>query len=151
MVRAKRRGPKNIDEYIAGFPPEVQVILEKIRMTIRRAAPDAEETISYQIPAFTLNGNLIYFAAYRKHFGLYPAPRGTAKFQKELSTYKVGKATIRLPLDKPIPFDLISKIVEFRVKEGRSKRGDRCPPARSRRSRQHYNEQRPRTTWDAGS
>jgi uncharacterized protein YdhG (YjbR/CyaY superfamily) len=108
---------KNIDEYIAGFPSDVQTILEKIRMTIRKAAPGAEETIKYQIPTFTLKGNLVHFAAYKKHIGFYPAPRGIPKFKKELSIYGSGKGTLKFPLDKPIPFDLISKIVKFRVNE----------------------------------
>jgi uncharacterized protein YdhG (YjbR/CyaY superfamily) len=111
-----RRAPKSIDEYIAGFPSDVQEILEKIRETIRKAAPGAEETISYQIPAFKLHGNLIHFAAYQHHIGLYPAPRGAPQFKKELSAYEGGKATIRFPLDKPIPSRLISKIVKHRVK-----------------------------------
>ena len=117
-MRTDQTAPKNIDEYIAGFPHDVQEILEKIRLTIRKAAPDAEETISYQIPTFTLKGKyLVYFAAYKKHIGLYPAPRGIEKFKKELSVYGGAKGSVRFPLDKPIPFDLISKIVKFRVKE----------------------------------
>ena len=117
-MRTNQTAPKNIDEYIAGFPNDVQEILEKIRMTVRKAAPDAEETISYQIPTFTLKGKyLVYFAAYKKHIGLYPAPRGIEKFKKELSVYGGAKGSVRFPLDKPIPFDLISKIVKFRVKE----------------------------------
>src|SRR5882724_8880027 len=99
-----QRAPKDIDEYIAGFPIDVQEMLDKIRMTIRKAAPDAEETISYQIPTFTLKGKyLVYFAAFKKHIGLYPAPRGNEKFKKELSVYEGGKGTVRFPLDKPIP------------------------------------------------
>ena len=87
-------------------------------MTIRTAAPDAEETISYQMPTFTLKGNyLVYFAAYKKHIGFYPAPIGNAEFKEALSVYAAGKGTVKFPLDKPIPFDLISKIVKFRVKE----------------------------------
>lgn len=117
-MRTNQTAPKNIDEYIAGFPNEVQEILEKIRRTIRKAAPDAEETISYQIPTFTLKGKyLVYFAAYKKHIGFYPAPTGIDKFKNELSVYGSGKGTLKFPLDKPIPFDLISKIVRFRVKE----------------------------------
>jgi uncharacterized protein YdhG (YjbR/CyaY superfamily) len=111
-----RRAPNSIDEYIAGFPQPVQEILEQIRSTIRAAAPDAEETISYQMPTFTLNGRyLIYFAAYQKHIGLYPAPIGDPAFDQDLSAYAAGKGTLRFPLDKPIPFDLISKIVKFRA------------------------------------
>lgn len=113
-----RTAPKDIDEYIAGFPIDVQERLEKIRKTIRKAVPDAEETISYQIPTFTLKGKyLVYFAAFKKHIGLYPAPRGNEKFKKELSVYEGGKGTVRFPLDKPIPFGLIERIVKFRVKE----------------------------------
>jgi len=113
-MRTDQTTPKNIDEYIAGFPHDVQEILEKMRMTIRKAAPDAEETIKYQIPTFTLKGNLVSFAAYKKHIGLYPAPTGTQKFNKELSVYRAAKASVRFPLDKPIPFALISRIVKFR-------------------------------------
>jgi uncharacterized protein YdhG (YjbR/CyaY superfamily) len=117
-----RTAPRDIDEYIAGFPSEVQEMLEKIRMTIRKAAPDAEETISYQIPTFTLKGKyLIYFAAFKKHIGLYPAPRGVEKFKKQLSVYEGGKGTVRFPLDKPIPFGLIERIVKFRVKENQER------------------------------
>ncbi|MGH9967602.1 MAG: iron chaperone [Pyrinomonadaceae bacterium] len=121
-MKTRQAAPKNIDEYIAGFPNDVQEILEKIRMTIKNAVPDAAETISYQIPTFTLKGSyLIYFAAYKKHIGLYPAPRGTEKFKKELSVYEGGKGTVRFPLDKPIPFGLITRIVKFRVKENRER------------------------------
>lgn len=117
-MRTKQTSPKDIDEYIAGFPSEVQEILEKIRMTIRKAAPGAEEKISYQIPSFTLGGSyLVYLAAYKKHIGLYPAPRGFEEFKKELSVYEGGKGTVRFPLDKPIPFELIRRIVKYRVKE----------------------------------
>jgi len=116
-MRANQTAPRNIDEYIAGFPDDVQEILEKIRITIREAAPDAEERISYQIPTFTLNGNLVHFAAYEKHIGLYPTPRGIEEFKEELSVYEGGKGTVKFPLDKPIPFNLISRIVMFRVKE----------------------------------
>ena len=116
-MRTKHTAPQNIDEYIAGFPNDIQRILEKIRMTIRKAAPAAEETIKYQIPTFTLKGNLLSFAAYKKHIGFYPAPSGNEKFRNELSVYRAGKSSVRFPLDKPIPFDLISKIVKFRVRE----------------------------------
>jgi uncharacterized protein YdhG (YjbR/CyaY superfamily) len=118
IMRTNQTAPKNIDEYIAGFPHDVQEILEKIRMTIRKAAPDAEETISYQMPTFTLKGKyLVYFAAFKKHIGFYPAPVGNAEFEAELAVYEAGKGTVKFPFDKPIPFDLISKIVEFRAKE----------------------------------
>jgi len=117
-MRTKQTAPKTIDEYIAGFPNDVQEILEKIRMTIRKAAPDAEETIKYQMPTFTLKGNLVYFAAFKKHIGFYPpTSTGSAKFKKELSVYEGAKGSLRFPLDKPIPFGLISRIVKLRVKE----------------------------------
>jgi uncharacterized protein YdhG (YjbR/CyaY superfamily) len=117
-MRTKQTASKDIDEYIAGFPSDVQEILEKIRMTIRKAAPGVEEKISYQMPTFTLKGRyLVYFAAYKKHIGLYPAPRGGEEFKEELSGYEGGKGTVRFPFDKPIPFDLIRRIVKFRVKE----------------------------------
>lgn len=117
-MKTKQTTPQNIDEYIAGFPTDVQEILQKIRMTIRKAAPDAEETISYKMPTFTLKGSyLVYFAAYKNHIGFYAAPRGNMEFKEELSVYESGKGTLQFPLDKPIPFDLISRIVKFRVKE----------------------------------
>ena len=109
--------PGSIDEYIAGFPIEVRKILEKIRMTIRKAAPDAEETLKYRMPTFTLKGNLVYFAAFKRHIGFYPVPSGIEKFSKELSEYEGGKGSVKFPLDKPIPYDLISKIVKYRVRE----------------------------------
>lgn len=116
-MRANQTAPRDIDEYIAGFPKDVQEILEKIRMTIRKAAPDAEEIIKYQIPTFTLKGNLVHFGAFKKHIGFYPAPSGIEEFKEELSVYEGAKGSIKFPLDKPIPFALISKIVKFRVKE----------------------------------
>jgi len=116
-MRTNQTAPKTIDEYIAGFPNDVQEILEKIRMTIRKAVPDAEEKISYQMPTFALKGNLVHFAAYKKHIGFYPASTGIEKFKNELSVYEGAKGSVKFPLDKPIPFDLISKIVKFRVKE----------------------------------
>lgn len=121
-MKANRSTPRDIDEYIAGFPPDVQKILQKVRATIRKAAPAAEETISYQIPTFTLNGTyLIYFAGYKKHISIYPAPRGAEQFKKELSAYEGGKGTVQFPLDKPIPFDLITRIVKYKVKENLEK------------------------------
>jgi len=116
-MRTKHAAAEDIDVYIAGFPDNVQAILEKIRMTISKAAPDAEEAIKYQIPTFTLGGNLIHFAGFTNHIGLYPAPRGNATFKDELSAYEGGKGTVRFPLDKPIPYSLITRIVKFRVKE----------------------------------
>jgi uncharacterized protein YdhG (YjbR/CyaY superfamily) len=117
-MKTKQPAPKNIDEYIAAFPNDIQEILEKIRMTIKKAAPTAEETISYEMPTFNLKGKyLIYFAAYKKHIGLYPVPTGDAEFNEEISIYQTGKGTLQFPLDKPIPYKLISKIVKLKVKE----------------------------------
>ena len=116
-MQSIQKGPQNIDEYIADFPPDVQRILQKIRLTVRKAAPQAEETIKYRMPTFTLNGNLVHFAAFKKHIGFYPTPTGTKEFQKELSIYKAAKGSVQFPLDQPIPFGLISKIVKFRAKE----------------------------------
>lgn len=105
----------NVDEYISRFPSDVQKTLEKIRTTIRKAAPKAEETISYQIPAYKRNGKiLIYFAGFTKHISVYPAPRQAREFKKELSAYKGGKGTVQFPLDRRIPYDLITRIVRFR-------------------------------------
>lgn len=127
-MSANQAGPKNIDEYIAGFPNDVQAIMQQIRATIREAAPDAEETISYQIPTFKLNGRyLIYFAAYKKHIGLYPAPRGVAEFEEAVSMYGAGKGTLRFPLDKPLPFELIAKVVNYRAAEIRAKATAQAP------------------------
>jgi len=112
-----RTAPATIDEYIAGFPSDVRALLKKVRSTIRKAAPGAEESISYQIPAFRSNGVLVYFAAFKKHISLYPAPRGNAAFKKELADYAGGKGTVRFPLDRPIPFDLIRRIVRFRAEQ----------------------------------
>ena len=113
----EQKGPKTIDEYIAGFPKDVQQRLEQVRAAIRAAVPDAQEAIKYQIPTFTLSGNLMSFAAYKGHISLYPAPAGTQKFQRELAPYKAAKSTVRLPLDKPLPLDLVNQVVKYRVKE----------------------------------
>ena len=109
--------PQTIDEYIAGFPAEVQDVLQKIRKTIHEAAPEATEKISYQMPTFYLKGNLVHFAAFKEHIGFYPVPTGIEKFKKELSVYKQGKGSVQFPLDQPMPYDLITKIVKFRIKE----------------------------------
>ncbi|CRK83053.1 iron chaperone [Neobacillus massiliamazoniensis] len=108
---------KTIDEYILQFPIEVQEILKTIRKVIKEAAPDAKEKISYQMPAFVLNGTLVYFAAFKNHIGFFPTSSGINAFKKELSEYKGGKGSVQFPLDKPIPYELISKIVTFRVAE----------------------------------
>ena len=109
--------PANIDEYIGGFPNDVQEILKKIRMTIQKAAPGATEKISYSMPAFEQNGIVVYFAAFKNHIGLYALPSGHKAFQEELSQYKSGKGSVQFPFNKPMPYDLITKIVKFRVKE----------------------------------
>lgn len=112
---------KTIDEYIAAFPPEIQAILHKIRAIVRAAAPEAQEAISYQMPTFKLHGNLVHFAAYKNHIGFYPVPSGIEHFKAELAPYLGGKGSVRFPLDKPIPYDLIEKVVIFRVKENLEK------------------------------
>jgi uncharacterized protein YdhG (YjbR/CyaY superfamily) len=110
--------PDSIDDYIASFPDEVQARLQKIRQAILEMAPEAQETISYQIPAFNFMGRqLIYFAAYKNHISLYPAPRGNEAFKEALSIYQGGKGTVQFPHDQPLPFDLVRRIVEFRMQE----------------------------------
>jgi len=116
-MKTARTEPKTIDEYMASFPHEVQDLLEKIRRTIRKAAPDAEEGIKYQIPTFIFKGNLVHFAAFKNHIGFYPTPTGIEKFKDELSVYESAKGSVRFPLNDPIPFALIEKIVKFRVRE----------------------------------
>ncbi len=112
----------DINAFIADFPEEVRIILEKIRATIQQAAPDATEAIKYGMPTFVLNGNLVHFAAYKNHIGFYPAPTGIDAFIDELARYRTGKGTIQFPIDKPIPYDLITKVVKFRVEENLMKR-----------------------------
>ena len=113
--------PKNIDQYIAGFPPDVQKILEQIRTAIKRAAPSAEEAIKYRLPTFVLNENLVHFGAFKNHIGFYPTPSGIEEFKDELSAYEGAKGSVQFPLDQPMPLSLISRIVKFRVKETREK------------------------------
>ncbi len=114
--------PKTIDEYIAGFPADVQAILQKIRGIVRAEAPEATEAIKYQMPTFVLNGNLVHFAAFQHHIGFYPVPSGIEKFKEELSKYEGGKGSVQFPLNQPIPYDLIRRIVVFRVEENRKKK-----------------------------
>src|SRR5262245_34686821 len=109
--------PGGIDEYIATFPPDVMAILHELRLTIKRAAPRAQEKISYKMPAFALDGDLIYFAAFKKHIGIFPPVRGDKKLARDLTRYRGDKGNLRFPLDEPIPYDLISRVVQFRVKE----------------------------------
>jgi len=108
---------KTIDEYISMFPDEVQTILNQVRQTIRGAAPEAEETINYQMPTFTLNGNLVHFAAFKTHIGFYPTPTGIEAFKEELAPYKGAKGSVQFPIDQPMPLSLIRRIVKYRVKE----------------------------------
>ncbi len=115
------RKPKSIDEYIEGFPKEIQKHLKALRSTIRKTAPGAEEVISYGMPAFKLNGMLVYFAGYSKHIGFYPTPSGIAAFKKELSIYKSAKGSVQFPTNKPMPLKLITQIVKFRIKENLEK------------------------------
>jgi uncharacterized protein YdhG (YjbR/CyaY superfamily) len=109
--------PNDIDDYIDEFPKEIADLLREFRITIAETAPDAEEKISYRIPTFKLKGNLVHFAAFKNHIGFYPGSSGIAKFKEELSSYEIAKGTVRFPFDRPIPFDLIAAIVNFRVKE----------------------------------
>jgi len=112
---------EDIDSYIASFPEETRKLLQQLRITISKAVPEAKETINYGMPTFTLKGNLVHFAAFKNHIGFYPTPSGIEAFKKELSVYEGAKGSVQFPLAKPIPFDLISKIVEFRVKENLKK------------------------------
>jgi len=108
---------KTIEEYISMFPDDVRTILNQVRQTIRAAAPEAQETINYQMPTFTLNGNLVHFAGFKNHIGFYPTPTGIEAFKDELSAYKGAKGSVQFPLDQPMPLSLIRRIVEYRVKE----------------------------------
>jgi uncharacterized protein YdhG (YjbR/CyaY superfamily) len=123
-MKPDHRTPTSIDEYIAAFPPELRSILERIRVTIKKAAPDAEEKISYQMPAFTLKGHLVYFGAFKKHIGFYPPVRDKS-LRRETSIYEGEKGNLRFPLDKPIPYNLISKIVKARVRENQAKEDEK--------------------------
>ena len=114
--------PASIDAYIAGFSPEIQILLQQVRETIHQAAPDAQEKISYGMPTFYLNGNLVHFAAYKQHLGFYPAPSGIEQFKEALADYVTSKGAIQFPLERPIPFDLIREITLFRVGENLAKK-----------------------------
>ena len=117
----EKTAPTTIDAYIAGFPPDVQNILQKIRQTIHKAVPEAQEKISYGMPTFTLKGNLVHFGAFKTHIGFYPIPSGIEEFREELAVYKQGKGSVQFPLDQPIPYDLITRIVVFRAQENLAK------------------------------
>jgi uncharacterized protein YdhG (YjbR/CyaY superfamily) len=123
MISKKVNNP---DQYIAGFPKETRELLEQVRAAIKNAAPDAEELISYQMPAYKYHGILVYFAGYKKHIGFYPTALGIAAFKKELSVYKGARGSVQFPLDKPLPIPLITKIVAFRVKENLKKEGTKA-------------------------
>lgn len=124
--------PANIDEYISAFPEEVRGLLQQIRSVIRKAAPGAEEAIRYAMPTFILNGNLVHFAGFKHHIGFYPAPTGVEAFKTELSRYKTGKGSVQFPLDRPLPLELISRIVEYRVKHNSEKRAGKRPERSAR-------------------
>ncbi len=117
MKASAKKPPQTIDEYIGAFPPDVQKVLQKMRQTIRQAAPQAEEKINYQMPAFVLHGNLVFFAAYKSHIGFYPTPSGIEQFKDDVSKYTWAKGSVQFPLDKPVPYALVTKITKFRVKE----------------------------------
>jgi uncharacterized protein YdhG (YjbR/CyaY superfamily) len=116
-----RSAPANVDQYIATFPSEVQAVLQRVRQVVRDAAPDAQEVISYQMPAFKLNGILVYFAAFKNHIGFYPPIRGDARIEKAASPFAGAKGNLRFPLDRPIPFNLISRLTRLRVKQDLAK------------------------------
>jgi uncharacterized protein YdhG (YjbR/CyaY superfamily) len=116
-----RAAPESIDEYIASFSPEMQVLLQRIRSTIHKAAPAAQETISYRIPTFTLDGALVYFAAFKNHIGFYPPVKGDVRLEEAITRYAGEKGNLRFPLGQPIPYTLIERIVKLRVKQNVAK------------------------------
>ncbi|MDR3565720.1 MAG: DUF1801 domain-containing protein [Negativicutes bacterium] len=120
-MEEQKNNPTTVDEYIAQAPQDVQPILHKIRAVIKEAAPDAVEKISYQMPGYFLNGKLVWFGVHKNHIGFYPNPSGIEIFKSELSVYKQSKGAVQFPLDKPIPYELISKIVKYRVAENLKK------------------------------
>jgi uncharacterized protein YdhG (YjbR/CyaY superfamily) len=117
-----RKTFKTVDEYIAAFPKNVQVILQELRHAIKESAPEAEEAISYQMPTFKLNGNLVWFAAFKNHIGFFPKTTAIEAFKEKLGKYDTSKGTVRFPINEPIPFDLVKEMVRFRVKENQSKK-----------------------------
>lgn len=134
-MEGKKEPPATIDEYIERCPQDVQPILASIRAVIKESAPEAVERISYQMPAFYLNGNLVYFGAHTRHIGFYPTGSGIAAFKEELSAYKWSKGAVQFPLDEPIPYELISRIVKFRVAENLKRKSvDKKLPAKERQS-----------------
>jgi uncharacterized protein YdhG (YjbR/CyaY superfamily) len=138
-MKAAARQFATIDEYIRTFPPEVQARLQKMRQTIRKAAPQAMEAISYQMPTFKLHGrNLVHFAGYKRHIGFYPVPSGVAAFKKELAPYVQGKGSVQFPLDRPLPYELVKRIVAFRVKETQLQGAPAIAPVPSGRRREAH-------------
>lgn len=131
-MRSKEGPAKDIDAYIGRFPREVQKRLQLIRTTIRTAAPELEEAIKYEIPTFIGNGNVVFFAGFKDHISVYPAPRGNKEFQQELSRYAGGKGTVRFPMDEPIPLDLIRRITLFRLEQDRARAKARRKNAKQR-------------------
>ena len=129
-MRGDNLNPKDIDEYISFFPKEIQVKLKEMRATIQKAAPKAEEAISYMIPTFRLHGNLVHFAAFKNHIGFYPGAAGIEAFQKEFTGYETSKGTVQFPLDKPLPLKLITAITKFRVIQNTEKAEAKKKPAR---------------------
>jgi uncharacterized protein YdhG (YjbR/CyaY superfamily) len=124
-MKSVRNGVGSMDEYIRGFPEEVQKILQEVRSTIKKAVPDAEETISYRMPAFRLKGILLYFAAYRRHIGLYPTASGIAAFKDELTGYKSAKGSVQFPIDQPMPLELIARIAKYRAEVNTGKSSEK--------------------------
>jgi len=121
-MSSSTRAPESIDDYISGFPPELQATLQQVRQAVRNAAPDAEEAISYRIPAFRLHGVLVYFAAFQKHVGFYPPVRGDARLARAVSPYAGEKGNLRFPIDEPMPLELIERITRLRVKQNLARR-----------------------------
>lgn len=118
---SRNTGYQTIDEYIAKFPPDIQKKLITLREVIRNAAPDATEKISYAMPTFYYRKNLVHFAAYEKYVGFYPTPSGIDAFKEELSRYKSSKGTVQFPIDEPLPYELIKRIVQYRLEENKKK------------------------------
>jgi uncharacterized protein YdhG (YjbR/CyaY superfamily) len=114
-MKTKTAKPRDIDDYISGFPPNIVKALEQVRQTIRKTAPKAQEIIKYNMPAFTLNDNLVYFAAFKHHIGFYPAPTRVPEFKDDLSKYKTGRGSVQFPIDQRMPSRLIAKIVKYRM------------------------------------
>ncbi len=137
----RKDGFRSIDEYIATFPQDIQALLETVRATIKAAAPDAEERIGYQMPTFAQNGNLVYFAALKHHIGFYPTSSGIAAFKDELSSYEATKGAVKFPINQPLPLELISKIVQFRVTENLNKIAAKTSKKKARTNVQNQLEQ----------